>query len=71
MGRKAPKVMTASDRVTLRVTPDVWKRADAIMGPMSAEYAPQGFTRVTRSVVLKRALEEGLQVLEARYRPSR
>jgi hypothetical protein len=65
-GRK-PKVTAASDRVTLRVTPDVAKRADAIITPMAAEFAPQGFTRVTRSVVLKRALEEGLRVIEQRY----
>jgi hypothetical protein len=70
MGRK-PKITTASDRVTIRVTPDVAKRADAIIAPMATEFAPQGFTRVTRSVVLKRAIEEGLRVLEDRYRPPR
>ena len=70
MGRK-PVQITASDRIGLRVTPDVAKRADALIAPLAKEYAPQGFTRVTRSVVLKRALEEGLRVLEQRYRPSR
>lgn len=68
MGRKPVKITSASDRVTLRITPDIAKRADAIIPPMSAEFAPQGFTRVTRSVVMKRALEEGLRVLEERYR---
>ena len=67
MGRKAVRV-TASDRISVRVTPDVAKRADALIKAMVAEYAPQGFTRVTRSVVLKRAVEEGLRLLEERYR---
>jgi len=31
--------------------------------------AAQGITRVGRSVVIKRALLEGLRVLEERYRP--
>lgn len=68
MGR-TPKRVTASDRISVRVTPDVGKRADALIAAMAAEYAPQGFTRVTRSVVLKRAVEEGLRVLEERYKP--
>ena len=70
MGRKPVRV-TASDRIGLRVTPDIAKRADVLIPPMLKAYAPQGFTRVTRSVVLKQALEEGLRVLEERYRSSR
>jgi hypothetical protein len=70
MGRK-PTRITASDRVSVRVTPDIAARADALIAPMLKEFAPQGFTRVTRSVVLKRALEEGLRALEQRYRSSR
>jgi hypothetical protein len=71
MGRKPTRIATASDRISVRVTPDVGKRADALIQAIARETAPQGFTRVTRSVVLKRALEEGLRVLEQRYSATR
>jgi hypothetical protein len=67
MGRK-PVRITASDRVSVRVTPDVAKRADALIPALLKEFGPRGFTRVTRSVVIKQAIEEGLRVLEERYR---
>lgn len=67
MGRK-PVRITASERISVRVTPDIAKRADALISALVKEAAPTGFTRVTRSIVLKRALLEGLAVLEARYK---
>lgn len=70
MGRKPTKMM-ASDRLSMRVTPDVARRADALIPALLKEFGPRGFTRVTRSVVIKQAIEEGLRVLEERYRPSR
>jgi hypothetical protein len=71
MGKKPTRIATASDRISVRATPDIAKRADALIAAIARESAPQGFARATRSVVLKRALEEGLRVLEERYRPSR
>jgi len=50
---------------------DIIKRADALVTPLAQEAASQGITRVGRSVVIKRALLEGLRILEERYRPSR
>ena len=66
MGRKQKPVM-ATDRLSVRVTPDIAKRADALVPAIAKVMAPQGVTRVTRSVVIKQALEEGLKVLEAKH----
>jgi hypothetical protein len=66
MGRKPTKI-AASERVTLRVTPDVAKRAAALVHKIAPDAAAQGFTRVTPSTVLKRALLRGLDALEAEY----
>lgn len=59
--------MSASDRVTLRVTPDITTRADALRAALAKDAALLGFTRTTRAIVLKRALLEGLALLEKRY----
>jgi len=64
--------MPASDAaISIRLPTDIIKRADALVAPLAHEAAAQGITRVGRSVVIKRALLEGLRVLEERYRPSR
>jgi hypothetical protein len=64
--------LPASDAaISIRLPSDIITRADALVGPLAREAAAQGITRVGRSVVIKRALLEGLRVLEERYRPSR
>jgi hypothetical protein len=67
MGTRKPKVIAATERVTLRVTPDIAKRAAALVPKLAGDAATQGFTRVTPSTVLKRALLRGLEALEAEY----
>ena len=67
MGRKPTKI-AATERVTLRVTPDVAKRAAALVPKLAGDAATQGFTRITPSTVLKRALLRGLAALEAEYK---
>ncbi len=67
MGRKPTKI-AASERVTLRVTPDIAKRAAALVPKIAPDAARQGFTRVTPSTVLKQALMRGLETLEAEYK---
>lgn len=64
--------LPASDAaISIRLPTDIIKRADALVAALAREAADQGITRVGRSVVIKRALLEGLRVLEERYRPSR
>jgi hypothetical protein len=64
--------LPASDAaISIRLPTDIIKRADALVAPLAHEAAQQGITRVGRSIVIKRALLEGLRVLEDRYRPSR
>jgi hypothetical protein len=60
-------VVGATDRVTLRVTPDINRRADALVKKLAKDPAVHGLTRITRAVVLKRALVRGLEALEAEY----
>lgn len=67
MPKKAEGSTLASERATLRITPDVNTRADALVSALSRDAAMRGFTRVTRSVVLKRALLLGLEQLEKQY----
>ena len=67
MGRK-PVKFQATERVTLRVTLDVVKRAAALVSKVAPGAAAQGFTRVTPSTVLKLALMRGLDALEAEYK---
>jgi len=70
MGKKKPQgePIGATDRITLRVTPDVNQRADALVPALAREEAKRGVTGVTRAAVLKRALLRGLEALEREYR---
>jgi hypothetical protein len=69
---KRGKQPAASDAaLSIRLPADIIKRADALVPLITDEAMAHGFTRVSRSVVVKRALLEGLRVLEDRYRPSR
>jgi hypothetical protein len=68
MGRRKPTKISASERVTLRVTPDIAKRAAALVPKIAPDAAARGFTRVTPSTVLKQALMRGLDALEQEYR---
>lgn len=60
--------ITSTDRVTLRVTPDINNRADALVKRIARDAQAQGYTRVTRATVLKRALMAGLAELEKQYK---
>ncbi len=68
MGKVKPGRMGASDRITLRVQPSINERADALVPLVAKEAAAHGFTRVTRAIVLKRALLEGLSLLEKQFK---
>ena len=68
---KRSKLPVSDAAISIRVPTDIIRRADALVTPLAEEAAGQGITRVGRSVVIKRALLEGLRVLEERYRPSR
>lgn len=68
---KRSKLPASDAAISIRLPTDIIKRADALVAALATEAAAQGITRVGRSVVIKRALLEGLQVLEQRYRPSR
>ena len=51
---------------------DMLRRADALIAALATEGLKQGLTHASRSLVLKRAIAEGLTVLEAKHsRPSR
>ena len=60
-------IVKASDKLTLRVTPDVSRRADALLRKLAKDPAVHGLTRITRAAVLKRALLRGLEALESEY----
>ena len=66
---KRDKLPASDVAISIRLPTDIIKRADALVAPLEKEAAAQGITRVGRSVVIKRALLEGLRVLEERYRP--
>jgi hypothetical protein len=68
---KRSKLPASDAAISIRLPTDIIKRADALVTAVAEEAALQGITRVGRSVVIKRALLEGLTVLEARYRPAR
>jgi hypothetical protein len=68
---KRKKVPLSDTLLSVRMPADIVKRLDALIQLVAVDAMSQGFTRVSRSVVAKRALLEGLQVLEARYRPAR
>ena len=64
--KKAPHV--ASDAaLSLRLPTELLQRADALIPSLATEAVARGETRVSRSIVVKRAIEEGLAVLEGRY----
>src|SRR5215475_3112476 len=69
-GKKHRKVPLSDVPLSVRVPGDIVKRLDALVQPLAADAVAQGFTRMSRSLVAKRALLEGLRVLEERYRPS-
>lgn len=51
----------------IRVSADTAARADALIGPLASTAAGVAAGRVTRSMVLRLALAEGLAVLEQRH----
>ena len=65
---KRTKLPASDAAISIRLPTDVVRRADALVAPLADEAAAQGITRVGRSVVIKRALLEGLRVLEERYK---
>jgi hypothetical protein len=65
---KRKKVPLSDTLLSVRVPADIVKRLEALIHPLAADAMTQGFTRVSRSVVAKRALMEGLTVLEAKYK---
>jgi hypothetical protein len=68
---KRKKVPLSDVPLSVRVPADMVKRLDALIEPLATDAVSQGFTRMSRSLVAKRAMLEGLRVLEERYRPSR
>lgn len=63
----APNV-AADKKLSLRVTPDVLKRADALRGKVAKDHTVVPLGKVTQSTIMKLALLEGLAVLEQRYK---
>ena len=59
---------TASGKLSLRLTPDLIQRIDKLRPKIAKDPAVAGLTRVTRSVVVRRALLRGVEVLEQEYR---
>jgi hypothetical protein len=56
--------------VTLRLPADLLRRADALVPALGRDGRTAVLAgMITRSVVLRLALAEGLQILEARHRP--
>ena len=62
-----PTKTTADARVSVRVPSSVNRRADALVKKIAKDAHRQGYTRVTRATVLKRALMVGLEALEEEY----
>src|SRR5215475_13623313 len=60
MTTKRGKLPVSDAAISIRLPTDIIKRADALVAPLAQEAALQGITRVGRSVVIKRALIEGL-----------
>jgi hypothetical protein len=59
---------SADRKLSLRVTADVLKRADALRGPIAKDPNVIPLGQVTQSTVLKLALMRGLAALEAEYK---
>ncbi len=58
----------ATERISLRITPDTIKRAESVRKAMGKDQTQAALGKITQSMVLKMALVEGLAVLEKRYR---
>lgn len=58
---------TADKKLSLRVTADVLKRADALLVRIAKNPNVVPLGQVTQSTVLKLALLRGLEALEAEY----
>lgn len=58
----------ATGKLSLRVPPDVLKRADGLRSKVSRDPSVNPLGQVTRSTVLKLALMRGLDELEKQYR---
>jgi hypothetical protein len=65
------KVPLSDVPLSVRVPSEIVKRLDALIQPLASDAVAQGFTRMSRSLVAKRALLEGLRVLEQRYSTTR
>ncbi len=65
---KRTKVPLSDTPLSVRVPLGIVKRLDALIRPIATDAAMQGVTGITRAAVTKRALLEGLAVLEARYK---
>lgn len=61
--------VAADKKLSLRVTPDVLKRADALRAKVARDAKVIPLGKVTQSTIMKLALIEGLAVLEQRYKP--
>lgn len=59
--------MTNDEQVTVRMPGGTWDRAEALVQHL-ADRPEFRAARLTRSMVLRMALLEGLDALEARYR---
>jgi hypothetical protein len=58
----------AGPLLSVRVSPDLLKRADRLIGRVGRDRAVTTIGRVTRSTVIKLALVRGLDALEAEYK---
>lgn len=59
---------SATGKLSLRVTPDVLRRASTLRPKLAKDPAVNPLGRVTQSTVLKLALLRGLDALEQEYR---
>ncbi len=58
----------ATERISLRITPGIIKRAEALRKMMGKDPTQAALGKITQSMVLKVALAEGLAILEKRYK---
>ncbi len=58
----------ASPLLSVRVSPDLQKRADCLIARVARDTAVTTIGRVTRSTVVKLVLVRGLEALEQEYR---
>lgn len=55
-------------QTALRLTPDIYKRTDALQSKMAKDKTLDTLGEVTRTTVLKLAVLRGLEVLEREYK---